>query len=248
MTEEAASKQEIGLLRGSKILGASIYAFLFLLLVRYGFERALMLRYDRLMREHQLNRAIHLLDHPTTLVTLITLAGLAIVICICRFGPLRMTIGDMGLKQTTPRWRGIVWGSVAGLLAFGAAIPLLRLDRYDDLTSQIINGFYHPRIAFYVILFIIALPVSCELVFRGIIFKSFSESSTVVPAVLLTAIMFALVWPVTNYMIGFILGIVTAILYRAFRSVFPTIVANVVFTFASFSFLVWERLNSGILF
>ena len=103
-------------------------------------------------------------------------------------------------------------------------------------------NFFHPRIALVVILFVILLPVGSEIVFRGIFFKSFLESSSLVPAVLLSAVAFALVWPSYNVVTGFLLGLTTALLYHRFRSVIPAVVANAVLTMAYAATLVWKKL------
>jgi membrane protease YdiL (CAAX protease family) len=119
---------------------------------------------------------------------------------------------------------------------------LLRLDRPSGLTDHIIGNFYHPAIILVVVLFAILLPTSSEIVFRGIIFKAFLENSSVVPAVLLSAFAFALVWPIYNSITGFLLGIATALLYHRFRNVVPAIVANAVLTIASAATLIYQRI------
>jgi membrane protease YdiL (CAAX protease family) len=114
---------------------------------------------------------------------------------------------------------------------------------YRQLAGLIIGDFYHPAIILVVVLFAILLPTSSEIVFRGIIFKAFLESSSVIPAVLLSAFAFALVWPIYDSMSGFLWGIATALLYRRFRNVFPAIVANAVLTIACAATLIYQRLS-----
>jgi membrane protease YdiL (CAAX protease family) len=176
-------------------------------------------------------------------MAVIFLAELIIVVCCFRLGPLRMTLRDMGLTFSVPRLKELLWGFLAGFLAYAASLPiLLRLERHSGLTGLIIGNFYHPAIILVVVLFAILLPVSSEIVFRGIIFKAFLESSSVVPAVLLTAFAFALVWPIYNSIIGLLLGIATALLSQRFRNVIPAIVANAVLTIACAATLIYQRL------
>ena len=84
--------------------------------------------------------------------------------------------------------------------------------------------------------------ISSEIVYRGIIFKALLESSSVVPAVLLSAFAFALVWPIYNPIIGLLLGLATAVLYNRFRNVLPAIVADAVLTILCAITLVCRRL------
>ncbi len=149
----------------------------------------------------------------------------------------------MGLTFSIPRLKEILWGFLAGFLTYAASLPiLLRLDRHSGLTDLIISDFYHPEIILVLVLLAILLPTSSEIVFRGIIFKAFLESSSMVPAALLSAFAFALVWPIYNSIIGFLLGLATALLYHRFRNVLPAIVANAVLTIACAATLVYRRL------
>jgi membrane protease YdiL (CAAX protease family) len=199
----------------------------------HGFDRALAVYLDRLVYAPQISRWNFLVQYFDSAMAVVFLAGLIVVIFCYRVGPLRMTLREMGLTFSVPRLRELLWGFLAGSLAYAASLPiLLRLDQHSGLTGLIIGNFYHPAIILFVILFAILLPISSEIVFRGIIFKTLSESSSVVPAVLLSAFVFALVWPIYDSIVGFLLGIATALLYHRFRNVFPAIVANAVLTIA----------------
>ena len=214
-------------------LSGSIYAILFLAVTTYGFDRAFAVYLDRLVHVRQISRWTFLVQYVDSGMAVIFLAELIIVVCCYRLGPLRMTLRDMGLMFSVPRLRELLWGFLAGSLAYAASLPIiLRLERHSGLTGLIIDNFYHPAIILVVVLFAILLPVSTEIVFRGIIFKAFLESSNVVPAVLLSAFAFAIIWPIYNSIIGLLLGIVTALLYQRFRNVFPAIVANAALTIA----------------
>ena len=224
-------------------LGGSIYTILFLVVTTYGLDRAFAVYLDRLVHVNQISRWTSLAQYVDSGMAVVFLAELIIVVCCYRLGPLRMTLRDMGLTFSVPRLKELLWGFLAGFLAYAASLPiLLRLDRHSGLTGLIIGNFYHPAIILVVVLFAILLPTVSEVVFRGIIFKAFLESSSVVPAVLLSAFAFALVWPIYNSMIGLLLGIATTLLYHRFRNVLPAIVANAVLTIACAATLVYRRL------
>lgn len=224
-------------------LSGSIYAITFLAVTTYGFDRTFAVYLGRLVYAHQTSRWNFLVQYFDSAMAIVFLAGLIVVIFCYRIGPLRMTLRDMGLALSAPRLKELLWGFLAGLLAYAASLPiLLRLDRHSGLTGLLIGNFYHPAIILFVVLFAILLPTGSEVVFRGIIFKAFLESSSVVPAVLVSAFAFALVWPIYNLITGLLLGIATALLYHRFRNVFPAIVANAVLTIACAATLIYQRL------
>jgi membrane protease YdiL (CAAX protease family) len=224
-------------------LSGSIYTILFLVVATYGLDRALAVYLDRLVHARQISRWTFLVQHVESWMAVVFLAELIVVMCCYRLGPLRMTLREMGLTFSAPRLKELLWGFLAGLLAYTASLRiLLRLDRHSGLADLIINDFYQPEIVLVLVLFAILLPISSEIVYRGIIFKAFLESSSVVPAVLLSASVFALVWPIYNSIIGFVLGFATALLYHRFRNVLPAIVANTVLTIACAATLVYRRL------
>jgi membrane protease YdiL (CAAX protease family) len=237
------TEQEKTYARHRADLSGSIYTILFLVVTTYGLDRAFAVYLDRLVHVRQISRWTFLVQYVDSGMAVIFLAELIIVVCCYRLGPLRMPLRDMGLTFSVPRLKELLWGFLAGLLAYAVSLPiLLRLDRHSGLTGLLIGNFYHPAIILFVVLFAVLLPTSTELVFRGIIFKAFMESSSVVPAVLLSAFAFALVWPIYSSIIGFLLGIATALLYHRFRNVFPAIVANAVLTIACAATLIYQRL------
>lgn len=223
-------------------LSGSIYTVLFLLVSTLALDQAYAVYLDRLLRMGQASQSTLLLRYFHTTAAVVFLAELAIVMCLYRFGPLRMSGPDMGLRFSTKKWTGPAWGFSTGLVVWAVSLPLLKFDRHSDLTDLIMADFFHPRIILVAILFVILLPVSTEIVFRGIVLKSFLQSSNLVPAVLLNAIIFAVVWPMFNVITGFLLGLATAFLYHRFRSVISAVVANAVLTTAYAATLVWRQL------
>jgi len=224
-------------------LSGSIYAILFLVVTAFGLDRAFAVYLDRLVYANQISRWTLLVQHFDSGMAVVFLGELIIIMCCYRLGPLRMGLREMGLTFSIPRLKELLWGILAGFLTYAASLPLLlKLDRHSGLTDLIISDFYHPEIILVLVLLAILLPISSEIVYRGIIFKAFLESSSVVPAVLLSAVAFAVVWPIYNPIIGFLLGLATALLYHRFRNVLPAIVANGVLTIACAATLVYRRL------
>ena len=235
-------EQEKSCARHRTELSGSIYTLLFLLVSTFALDRTFAVYLDRLVRGGHISRWTFLLRYVHTGMAVVFLAELAVVMCLYRLGPLQMSLREMGVTFAGQKWKELVWGFLAGLLVSVASLPLLKFDRHSDLTDLIMGDFFHPRMVLVVILFVVLLPVGTEIVFRGIVFKSFVESSSLVPAVLLNALVFALVWPIFNGITGFLLGFATALLYHRFRGVISGVIANAVLTIAYAATLVWRQL------
>lgn len=227
-------------------LSGSIYALLFLLIATFIVNpRVLSIYLERLVPRHQVSRYGYLGFSETGSAVLV-LVELILVLCCYRLGPLRMTLREMGLSFVTPKFEELGWGLLAGVLGYAASLPIVFTIPPDSgPTELIIDHFYHWQIAPLILLYAVLLPVTSELVHRGIIFNAFLQSSGLVSATLLSAVVFALVWPVFGWIIGLLLGIVTALLYRRFRNVIPAIVANILFSLACAATLIYRRLCGG---
>jgi hypothetical protein len=150
-------------------LGGSIYTILFLVVTTYGLDRTFAVYLDRLVHVNQISRWTSLAQFIDSGMAVVFFAELIIVVCCYRFGPLRMTLRDMGLTFSAPRLKELLWGFLAGFLAYAASLPiLLTLDRYSGLTGLIIGNFYHPAIILVIVLFAILLPPSARLCFAAL--------------------------------------------------------------------------------
>lgn len=232
---EKLGGSENGIARRRAELGAGVYVILFLFLASIG--PPVYLAYSP-----KLARSVHW-SNVERWMTVLFVAELILVMLLYRLGPLKMTFHDMGLRVTDSKWNQLLWGFLAGVLACGISVPVvLKFDRYNNLAGVIIDDFYHSGILWIVFLYGILLPVTSEIVFRGILFKSFLESSSTWPAVLLISFSYAFLWPCYTPLAGFVLGIFTALLYHRFRTVYPAIVANAVMTIGLAITLVCSRL------
>jgi len=228
--------------RHRKELSGSIFTLLFIFAATYGLDRSFARYLDRLVRSGHFSRWTAILRYLQTGMAIFFLAEMVLVIFLYRIGPLRMTLREMGLNFVASKWKGLLWGFLTGLLVYVASLPLLKFDRHSDLTNLIVNNVFSPRIILVAVLFVILLPISSEIVFRGIFFKSFVASATPVAAVLLSGVFFALLWPVYNPLTGFLLGVTNALLYYRFRNVVVPFVANATLTIAYAVTLVWKQL------
>jgi membrane protease YdiL (CAAX protease family) len=230
--------------RQRRELGGSVYAVLFLAVITYGFDRAFAFYMDRLVHAKEISRWTVLVRDFDRTIAGVFLFALIIVISCYRLGPLRMRLRDMGLAVSFFRLKEVLWGLLAGCLLYAASLPiLLRLDLQNGLAGLIVSDFYHPGMFVLALLFALLLPVFSETVYRGIIFKAFLKSSSVGPAIVASAFSFAFTWPVFDPLIGLLLGVGSAFLYRRFGNVVPAIVANAMLTVACAATVAYKRVS-----
>jgi membrane protease YdiL (CAAX protease family) len=123
-------------------------------------------------------------------------------------------------------------GIVAGLCGFALMIPFWRatqavlLIRHTFLSDDS-SGFYG---ALVILLFGFLLPVTTELVFRGVAQNAFEAHMKPGAAMAASAVLFASLWYVFGSPFALVLGLVAAGLYRWKKSVLACIVANIVMT------------------
>lgn len=77
-----------------------------------------------------------------------------------------------------------------------------------------------------IFLLIVALPLSSELVFRGLLLPELSKYLGAAAAVAVTTLLFALWWPVLGWEASVIVGIVTSSLYLRTRNIIAPTIAN----------------------
>lgn len=135
-------------------------------------------------------------------------------------------------------------GICSGLGLFVLFTPLLLRTRADaGLVSLILYCRASLLTYISVGLIGIALPVSAEIVFKGIVLKTLLDSLTLPWSVLITSVAFAIIWPVFHgYWLALGLGAVTCLLYSRYRSLLPPMIAHVTFTTVVFAFLAFRVL------
>jgi hypothetical protein len=226
-------------------LSGGIYSVLFLVIVTFAVDWALSAYLRNLVRRGEIGRFTYLVRLSDAALAVAFLLELIVVMACYRLGPLRMTLREMGLTASERKFRELGWGFLTGLLVYAASLPILFKVGHHGITDLIIGNFYHAQIILVAILYAVLLPAASEIVHRGVIFKSFLVSANLPSALLLNAVVFAVVWPLHNWMVGFLLGVATALLYYRFRSVVAPIVANVVLTCGCAATLVFRELHDS---
>jgi len=121
-------------------------------------------------------------------------------------------------------------GALTGLAALLAAAPLLLRGRPTELASFFLDHL-NPKTAFaLLIVLVVFLPIVSEAFFRSIYFAEMVEATTLIPSLLLSALLFAWTWPVFSPLVAMIFGIASALLFYRSRSLLACIVANAFLT------------------
>lgn len=163
---------------------------------------------------------------------LVTFVLVMVAVCFL-YRPLQsIFFFDTDAKRNQQAHLGAVaWGLISGLTAFILTIPIsthgdphtsalahLMLQTYE-LAPLGIAGF---------LLIVLAVPISSEAVFRGIIFKSLVQYMSVPAAVIISSALFAYMWPVLNVQTALVIAITTSLLYYYTRSLLAPIIADAV--------------------
>jgi len=145
-------------------------------------------------------------------------------------------------SRTLSVTRAVTIGIVVGVAAFIICIPLIG----GAGASQFIRNNFQPSGSFSlvsalaVLVFGAFLPVSAELVFRGVVQSTLASYVTPLAALLVSAVLFADIWPVFSFPAGIVLGIATGSLYRWKGNLLACVMANAVMTICGGAYLAWR--------
>ncbi len=161
-----------------------------------------------------------------------------------------------------PNRKAPLWKYGAGLLmALAMSLGLNNLIIIGNLSDMseayqaTMEAFYSSPLAVQVVVLAVLVPVSEELVFRGLLFKRLRERATYMQAALYSAIVFGLMHVnFVQMLYGFILGMMLTYLYEKYGSVKAPIAAHMAMNLLSilateFNLLDWlmeGRLRIGI--
>jgi membrane protease YdiL (CAAX protease family) len=110
-------------------------------------------------------------------------------------------------KSIAGAFRSIASGLAGGTVAFVIAIPVFWLgDRELESIRRLIATAMSPIGVLDLIFFVIALAVSGEVIYRGIVFRTLSDYASVPAAVFGSCLLFASVCPVLSFPAAIILG------------------------------------------
>lgn len=133
-----------------------------------------------------------------------------------------------------PNKKAPIWQYAAGILmalalslALNNLIAIGNLSDVSEAYQETINAFYSASLPVQIICLAILVPISEELVFRGLLFKRLRERAPYMQAALYSAIVFGLMhMNLVQMLYGFVLGMMLAYLYEKYGSVKAPIAAH----------------------
>jgi ABC-2 type transport system permease protein len=155
------------------------------------------------------------------LITAYSIGG-ATAFCLLRYVYWRAKTQDVPRILGSDIRRAIATGAAAGVVAAGGGILYLYLLQ-QQAHSVASGGLWIPILA------IAAAPLFEEFIFRGLIFGGLRRSMTVVPAILASAAVFAIVHPPASMIPVFGLGLCAAFAYERSRMLLAPMLAHALY-------------------
>jgi membrane protease YdiL (CAAX protease family) len=127
-----------------------------------------------------------------------------------------------------PLRAALLWGAGGGLMvaAIGYAylLTIRQLGLFDGQTAM---PDFDPRLMFA--LAVVAAPLCEEFIFRGLIFGGLRRSMGVLPSMLSSAALFAIIHPPVSIVPVFVLGLCTAWVYDRTRALLAPVLVHAVY-------------------
>jgi membrane protease YdiL (CAAX protease family) len=168
-----------------------------------------------------------------------------VVLVVSRFAGSLGRQSEISVPEKRQTARKVLYGVAGGIALLAASTPILfRMHPESGPVQFLINHLYSFQGFAFAVLLFLAIPITSEYVFRGVIFGDLKENTGLFAAALGSSILFAYLWPMYGLLLGFLLGMVTALLYDRMNSLVPSMISNIVFTFTSVCLLAWRYLSS----
>ncbi len=122
----------------------------------------------------------------------------------------------------------LAWGAGAGLAAAALGVGYLfltaRLNVFPDAMGGVQLPFY-----WLFLLTVIGAPLCEEFIFRGLLFGGLRRSMSLLPAMLISAALFAVVHPPASMLPVFVLGMFTAYAYERTRTLLAPVLVHAIY-------------------
>ncbi|MEO7494162.1 MAG: type II CAAX endopeptidase family protein [Massilia sp.] len=123
------------------------------------------------------------------------------------------------------------WGAALGVLAAAAGIAYLFALKHGGWSADLASSAALPKMAvpWLVGLAVIAAPLCEEFIFRGLIFGGMRRSLPPLPAMLMSAGLFAIVHPPVSMLPVFVLGLCTAYAFQRTRTLLAPMLVHAIY-------------------
>jgi membrane protease YdiL (CAAX protease family) len=170
-----------------------------------------------------------------------TLAGF-VVFAVTQFFFRRNKTAGLPTYRVAKLVEPLIFGIGAGLLCAVIANGFLKIADamawFPDAGSEKILQVEAGDRLIYSLLALISAPIFEEFIFRGLIFQGLRKSYSTVFAVLISAVLFAIVHPMSSAVPVFVVGVAAALLANRYRSLFAPVAAHFTYNFCMV-FIVW---------
>lgn len=183
---------------------------------------------DRIRQVGTWNLAIHYSD---TAAGLFLVLQMIVVLVVFGVGRQRLSSDVMKQLLRPTSIKPVLWGALVGLIVSVVAFPLLlSFDRHVQFVRLVLDNPFSLETVLLTCLLGAIVPVTTEVVFRGIIFDVVATRTNAVVALVVSALLFAYVWTLFDMGVALLLGLACALLYRRFNSVVPGVICSAVVT------------------
>jgi ABC-2 type transport system permease protein len=168
------------------------------------------------------------------MVIAFALAGL-VVYCVMRLAYLLTKARDVPAMLSGSAAGALAWGAGGGLVAAGCGLVYLSglrgMGWFDDAGAL---PQFDPR--WLAVLAVVAAPLCEEFIFRGLIFGGLRRSIGLMPSILMSAALFAIMHPPASWAPVFALGVTTAFVYDRTRALLAPVLVHALYNGAVLSF------------
>lgn len=223
-----------------------VFVLLLLVLGTDYSERFYIAFMKHLADSSQVGRWNWWVDNGATLFLLFVVLQMLVVLGWYRLRHSSFDLVTAVRSDGTSTVRSLLLGISVGLVLFLLSFPLLRFyDAGVSLVSPLIEDFYSIRTVVLITLLAVALPITTEIVFRGIVFKALLNHVSVPAALVASSLLFAYVLPLFHPVVIFLLGIANGLLYYRSGRLLGAVLANATFSVCCTVALMWYTLTKG---
>jgi membrane protease YdiL (CAAX protease family) len=220
-----------------------IYAAIFLAVTTGCFMLLFPLFDSHLVHRHEFGLLRKLDEYSPLSESLLCTIQLFLILLFFRpaKNPLMQHVsGNLSRQRTVTN---VNLGLITGIVTFLAVSPALFWEPTPSALATFFLDHLNtiPGISFIAIL-VILLPILSEAFFRGVFLARLLESTTLIPSLIISTLLFAWTWQVLNPIVAVILSLACGILFFRTRSLVACIVANEVLTLSCLGLLVCRAL------
>ncbi len=208
----------------SRGLLALLIASICLVATTFSADRLASMYLDRPQQIHSWNLAVRYSDAAAGFFMV-----LQMIIVVIVFGIAEPSLRIEKLKRLLriDSVKPLLWGALVGLVVCFISSPLFLLfDKHIQFVRLLLDNPFSFQTILIVFLLMLLVPITTEVVFRGIIFDVLARRTNAPVALIVSSLLFAYVWVLFNAGFALLIGIACALLYRRFNSLVPGIACS----------------------